>query len=70
MVGLQNGLKSSLVLARKPSMSAGRCCIGDPACLATSLEEFVGSPAYGLAQLHDDLERFTGLEQQPNGQWR
>ena len=27
MVGLQNGLKSSLVLARKPSMSAGRYCI-------------------------------------------
>ena len=51
-------------------MSAGRCCIGDPACLATSLEEFVGGPAYGRAQLHDDLERFTGLEQQPNGQWR
>src|SRR5260370_12688922 len=27
MVGLQNGLKSSLVLARKPLMSAGRYCI-------------------------------------------
>src|SRR6266567_962723 len=27
MMGLQNGLKSSLVLARKPSMSAGRYCI-------------------------------------------
>jgi hypothetical protein len=33
----------------------------DPACLAASLEQLVGGPAYGLAQLHDDLERFTFL---------
>lgn len=31
----------------------------DPACLAASPEQLVGDPAYGLAQLHDDLERFT-----------
>jgi hypothetical protein len=33
----------------------------DPARLAGSLEEFVGHPAYGLAQLRQDLERFTFL---------
>ena len=33
----------------------------DPARLAASLEEFVGHPAYGLAQLRDDLERFIFL---------
>jgi len=33
----------------------------DPARLAASLEEFVGHPAYGLAQLRDDLERFVFL---------
>ena len=33
----------------------------DPARLAASLEEFVGHPAYGLQQLHDDLERFAFL---------
>ena len=33
----------------------------DPARLAASLEEFVGHPAYGLAQLRGDLERFVFL---------
>jgi len=33
----------------------------DPARLGASLEEFVGHPAYGLAQLRDDLERFVFL---------
>jgi hypothetical protein len=33
----------------------------DPACLAASLEEFVGHPAYGITQLRDDLERFVFL---------
>jgi hypothetical protein len=33
----------------------------DPARLAASLEQFVGHPAYGLAQLRDDLERFVFL---------
>jgi hypothetical protein len=33
----------------------------DPGRLAASLEEFVGHPAYGLAQLRDDLERFVFL---------
>jgi hypothetical protein len=33
----------------------------DPARLAASLEQFVGNPAYGLAQLRDDLERFIFL---------
>ena len=33
----------------------------DPARLAASLEEFVGHPAYGLDELHSDLERFVFL---------
>jgi hypothetical protein len=33
----------------------------DPADLGSSLEDFVGHPAYGLAQLRDDLERFVFL---------
>ena len=33
----------------------------DPGRLAASLEEFVGNPAYGLAQLRGDLERFVFL---------
>jgi hypothetical protein len=33
----------------------------DPARLATSLEEFVGHPAYGLHDLRSDLERFVFL---------
>ena len=33
----------------------------DPGHLGPSLEEFVGHPAYGLAQLREDLERFTFL---------
>ena len=33
----------------------------DPARLAVSLEQFVGHPAYGLQQLHGDLERFVFL---------
>jgi hypothetical protein len=33
----------------------------DPARLGPSLEEFVGHPAYGLAQLRADLDRFTFL---------
>ena len=33
----------------------------DPARLAASREDFVGHPAYGLAQLRQDLERFVFL---------
>jgi hypothetical protein len=33
----------------------------DPGRLGPSLEEFVGHPAYGLAQLRQDLERFVFL---------
>ena len=33
----------------------------DPSRLAASLEEFVGHPAYGTAQLRQDLERFVFL---------
>jgi hypothetical protein len=33
----------------------------DPVRLGASLEEFVGHPAYGLAQLRADLERFVFL---------
>jgi hypothetical protein len=33
----------------------------DPGRLGASLAEFVGHPAYGLAQLRADLERFAFL---------
>jgi hypothetical protein len=33
----------------------------DPARLGASLEQFVGHPAYGTAQLRRDLDRFTFL---------
>ena len=33
----------------------------DPGRLGPSLEEFAGHPAYGLAQLRQDLDRFTFL---------
>jgi len=33
----------------------------DPARLGASLEDFVGHPAYGIAQLRQDLDRFTFL---------
>jgi hypothetical protein len=33
----------------------------DPARLGASLEDFVGHPAYGLAQLRADLDRFVFL---------
>ena len=33
----------------------------DPDRLAASLAEFVGHPAYGLNELHGDLERFVFL---------
>ena len=33
----------------------------DPARLGESLAQFVGHPAYGLAQLRGDLERFAFL---------
>jgi hypothetical protein len=33
----------------------------DPARLGESLEQFVGHPAYGLNELHGDLERFVFL---------
>jgi hypothetical protein len=33
----------------------------DPARLAASLQECVGHPAYGITQLHQDLERFVFL---------
>jgi hypothetical protein len=31
------------------------------AVIIADREQFVGHPAYGLQQLHDDLERFTFL---------
>ena len=33
----------------------------DTARLSASLEEFVGHPAYGIQQLHGDLDRFVFL---------
>ena len=33
----------------------------DSACLGASLEQFVCHPAYGTAQLRQDLDRFTFL---------
>jgi hypothetical protein len=33
----------------------------DPGRLGASLEHFAGHPAYGLAHLRDDLERFVFL---------
>ena len=33
----------------------------DPARLGPSLADFVGHPAYGIAQLRQDLERFAFL---------
>jgi hypothetical protein len=33
----------------------------DPRRLGTSLEQFVGHPAYGLSELRSDLERFAFL---------
>jgi len=33
----------------------------DPDRLGASLEQFVGHPAYGTAQLRQDLDRFTFL---------
>ena len=33
----------------------------DPASLGASLEQFVGHPAYGTAQLRQDLARFVFL---------
>ncbi len=35
--------------------------VRDPDRLAVSLEEFAGHPAYGTAQLRQDLDRFTFL---------
>jgi len=33
----------------------------DPARLTASLEDFAGHPAYGITQLHPDLEWFAFL---------
>jgi hypothetical protein len=33
----------------------------DPGRLSPSLEEFVGHPGYGIAQLRQDLDRFVFL---------
>jgi hypothetical protein len=33
----------------------------DPARLGPSLLDYIGHPAYGLADLHADLDRFTFL---------
>ena len=33
----------------------------DPGRLGPSLEDFIGHPAYGIAQLRQDLERFVFL---------
>ena len=40
----------------------------DPARLGTSLEDFVGHPAYGITQLRGDLERFVFLLSGSDGQ--
>jgi hypothetical protein len=40
----------------------------DPGRLAPSLAEFVGHPAYGLAELRGDLERFAFLLGGSDGQ--
>jgi len=40
----------------------------DPARLGTSLEQFVGHPAYGLPQLRQDLERFAFLRGGSDGE--
>lgn len=40
----------------------------DPDRLAASLAEFVGHPAYGLNELHGDLERFVFLLGGSDGQ--
>ena len=40
----------------------------DPARLAVSLEEFAGNPAYGITQLHQDLERFVFLPDGSGGE--
>jgi hypothetical protein len=34
---------------------------GDPARLGPSLEDFIGHPGYGTAQLRQDLDRFIFL---------
>jgi hypothetical protein len=39
----------------------GQWLTRDPALLGASLEEFVGHPAYGTAQLRHDLDRFVFL---------
>jgi hypothetical protein len=49
------------VPAKHRCRSPSPVCVGDPACLGASLAELVGHPAYGLAQLRDDLERFVFL---------
>jgi hypothetical protein len=40
----------------------------DPGRLGASLAEFVGHPAYGLARLHDDLERSVFLLRGSDGE--
>ena len=40
----------------------------DPGRLGESLEQFVGRPAYGLAELRGDLERFVFLLSGSDGQ--
>jgi hypothetical protein len=40
----------------------------DPGRLGASLKDFVGHPAYGTAQLRDDLERFIFLLGGSNGE--
>jgi hypothetical protein len=39
----------------------GQWLARDPDRLGTSLEEFVGNPAYGIQHLRDDLDRFIFL---------
>jgi hypothetical protein len=48
-------------LRRAPVDPLARQQIPDPARLGASLAEFVGHPAYGTAQLRQDLDRFTFL---------
>jgi hypothetical protein len=40
----------------------------DPTRLGASLEDFVGHPAYGLAHLRGDLERFVFLLRGSDGE--
>jgi len=48
--------------------SAEQWLARDPGRLGAFLAEFTGHPAYGLAHLHDDLERFVILLRGSDGE--